>query len=61
MIKASLAWKNVTVEGQASSIIERFNNDWVEDEVQKAFAEERERKQPILFPRRGLARSRRSA
>jgi TIR domain/Pentapeptide repeats (8 copies) len=29
-----------------------INSDWVEDEVQKAFAEERERKQPILFPLR---------
>ncbi len=25
-------------------------SDWVEDEVNKAFAEERERKQPVLFP-----------
>jgi TIR domain/Pentapeptide repeats (8 copies) len=25
-------------------------SDWVEDEVQKAFAEERDRKQPVLFP-----------
>jgi hypothetical protein len=29
-----------------------IDSDWVEDEVQKAFAEERERKQPILFPLR---------
>jgi uncharacterized protein YjbI with pentapeptide repeats len=29
-----------------------INSDWVQDEVQKAFAEERERKQPILFPLR---------
>jgi hypothetical protein len=27
-----------------------IDSDWVEDEVQKAFAEERDRKQPILFP-----------
>lgn len=27
-----------------------IGSDWVEDEVQKAFAEERERKQPVLFP-----------
>ena len=27
-----------------------INSDWVEDEVQKAFAEERERKQTVLFP-----------
>lgn len=25
-------------------------SDWVEDEVNKAFAEERDRKQPVLFP-----------
>jgi hypothetical protein len=29
-----------------------IESDWVEDEVQKAFAEERERKHPILFPLR---------
>jgi TIR domain len=27
-----------------------IDSNWVEDEVQKAFAEERERKQPVLFP-----------
>jgi hypothetical protein len=27
-----------------------INSDWVEDEVQKAFAEERDRKQLVLFP-----------
>jgi hypothetical protein len=27
-----------------------INSDWVEDEVQKAFAEERDRKQHVLFP-----------
>jgi hypothetical protein len=27
-----------------------IDSDWVEYEVQKAFAEERDRKQPILFP-----------
>ena len=27
-----------------------IDSDWVEDEVQKAFAEERDRKHPILFP-----------
>jgi hypothetical protein len=27
-----------------------INSDWVEDEVQKAFAEERDRKKPVLLP-----------
>jgi uncharacterized protein YjbI with pentapeptide repeats len=27
-----------------------IGSDWVEDEVNKAFAEERDRKQPVLFP-----------
>jgi hypothetical protein len=27
-----------------------IDSDWIEDEVQKVFAEERERKQPVLFP-----------
>jgi uncharacterized protein YjbI with pentapeptide repeats len=27
-----------------------IKSDWVKDEVQKAFAEERDRKQPVLFP-----------
>jgi hypothetical protein len=27
-----------------------IDSDWVEDEVQKAFAEERDRKQLVLFP-----------
>jgi uncharacterized protein YjbI with pentapeptide repeats len=29
-----------------------IDSDWVEDEVTKAFAEERDRKQPVLFPLR---------